>query len=288
MGKGLEKSYAQSVDRRRGLHDTFASQAPGAGALTPDYIAQEARLGQVLDEHMYGPSAAAGAAQDPYAAAMQGQIADSYQDIYASGGLTEADRANMRLGMNDVNQGLRARQEALMQNLQARGMGGSGAEIAARLSNEQTGAMQAADFNAQMQIAAQARQERALEGMGGASQNRYNMLYQSGTAEDVINQANTDRRRQVYDDNLAHQRDMDAGRADTHNRQQDAGVQGRKDAFNAASIVHNSANRVEDEEIGRIAYKTSGIDKKRQNEMQAAQQLNQGLSTIGNSSGGGR
>lgn len=57
----------------------------------------------------------------------------------ASTGLTAQDRLNMMDIKNQINAETQARNAQMLQNLQSRGMGGSGAELASMLSNQQVG-----------------------------------------------------------------------------------------------------------------------------------------------------
>jgi hypothetical protein len=87
-------------------------------------------------------------------------------DIYSSGGITDADRARMQLGEMEVGRQMRASREADLAALQARGMGGSGAEMASMLSAQQSGADGLFARDAEIQSRAQDRAMDALSGMG--------------------------------------------------------------------------------------------------------------------------
>lgn len=64
----------------------------------------------------------------------------------ARGGLTPEDRAALAEARERIEQDTQARQASIMQNMQARGMAGSGAELAARLAGSQAASERGADF----------------------------------------------------------------------------------------------------------------------------------------------
>lgn len=82
-------------------------------------------------------------------------------------GLTAVDRAALNQVRSSVAQDARARNEAVLQNMAQRGMGGSGAELAAQLSNSQAAALRASEESDRLAAMAQ---QRALEAtMSGAN-----------------------------------------------------------------------------------------------------------------------
>ena len=84
------------------------------------------------------------------------------QDITANKGLTAADQANINKIQNQENTRARGAREAILQNAQARGAGGSGLELMAQLQNQQDSATRAAQRGTD--VAAQA-QQRALQAL---------------------------------------------------------------------------------------------------------------------------
>lgn len=86
---------------------------------------------------------------------------------WAHGGLTGADRAMMESTRARDAQAARAQQQALMQQMQARGMGGSGADLATQMMASQLGQQQASDAESQMM---QGAQQRALSAVQAQAQ----------------------------------------------------------------------------------------------------------------------
>jgi hypothetical protein len=168
---------------------------------------------------------AQGASADADAIAAQDMALSGLADVYQGGGLTNADRARMQLGEMEVGRSMRASREADLAALQARGMGGSGAEMASMLGAQQAGADGLFQRDADIQVHAEDRAMDALAGMGslGSQQrgqsfdesawnaqnsndyNRWNTDYERGRSQWNTEQRNASResrsgaRQQAYE-----------------------------------------------------------------------------------------
>lgn len=132
---------------------------------------------------------------DPRLAQAQMAALAQMQGIAADGGMNLRDKANLSKIQGETSQADRGRREAILQNMQARGMGGSGAELLAQLQSSQA----ATDRSAQqgLDVAAMA-QERALQAMMQSGQMGGDIRAQSfgeqakvASAQDAINNFNT-------------------------------------------------------------------------------------------------
>lgn len=132
------------------------SQMPTRDELSVDYGQEGDQLGA------WGSSAMGDARADPASIAAQ-RIALERLGMYAQGGLSAADLAGQQLGRQQVGMQIRGQREADQASLAARGMGGSGAQLASLMGGQQAGAGAYANLDAQMQIAAQ---QRALAALG--------------------------------------------------------------------------------------------------------------------------
>lgn len=74
---------------------------------------------------------------DPALRERQMNSLGALDEIVEGGGFTLADKANLSKIQNDAAQGDRGRRDAIMQSMQARGMGGSGMELLAQLQSSQ-------------------------------------------------------------------------------------------------------------------------------------------------------
>lgn len=201
---------------RQGWIDQAAGYLPSADDLWVQYE-EEGFIGGPED------SALAGARSSEESRAAQSMALAQLQDV-AQGGLTEADRAMMALGRQQVGQQMRAARDADMQALQARGMGGSGAALASMLSAQQGGAMGAATADAQMQIAAQQRALAAMQQSGDlGTQMRgqsFNEEATRGSAIDDFNRWQTD-----------YQRDRERMNTDRRNQTHESRAGSRQQAY---------------------------------------------------------
>lgn len=123
----------------------------------PDALAEADRRSTV------GPSAMGQVQADPQAVAAQRLALQRMQEDASTVGLTAEERAEMSAGMDEAAQYERGQRGAILQNAQARGVGGSGLELAAQLEAQQGGAMRA--HKAGQNAAAMAARRRALANM---------------------------------------------------------------------------------------------------------------------------
>jgi hypothetical protein len=121
-------------------------------------------------------------------------------------GLTLEDRTALMDIQQQEAQALRGQEEAILQNMQARGMGGAGAELAARLQASQSSADRA--NRSGLAQAAQA-QQRALQAMsssgtlaGQMANQEFEQQAKVGSAQDIINSFNTGSRQKVQSANV--------------------------------------------------------------------------------------
>jgi hypothetical protein len=122
-------------------------------------------------------------------------------------GLTPEEKAARREMMRDVSAQVEARDKAILQSMQERGMAGSGAELAQRLAASQAGAERAGKESAS--LAAQAN-KRALEAMmsrgelaGKIRGQEFGEELQKAQAADAIAKFNVQQRADVQARNLA-------------------------------------------------------------------------------------
>lgn len=133
----------------------------------------------------------------------------------AADGLTAEDMAMLRDVQRQTGGAEQARQQSILANMEQRGLGGSGAELATRLKSNQDASRTAAEAADRIAIASQQAKMNALSGMGNlAGQIRSQSFGEQSDvakAQDIINQFNTQQRAG------AQQRNVDA--ANTANLQ---------------------------------------------------------------------
>lgn len=123
------------------------------------------------------------------------------------GGLQPQDLAALNKVQSDTSQAERAREASTIQEMQQRGAGGSGAELAARLGSSQAAANR--QQQAGLDVSGQA-SERALQSIlnagnlgGQMQQTQFNQEAQQATAQDAINRWNAANAQSVGNTNVS-------------------------------------------------------------------------------------
>lgn len=112
------------------------------------------------------------------------------QGIAEGGGYTQLERDQIAQAQRQAAQYEQAQRAAQMQALQARGMGGSGAEIAMRAQAQQSGANQARQGATQIATAAQQRALQAMQNQAQIGQGVQQTRERRASAIDEFNRAN--------------------------------------------------------------------------------------------------
>jgi len=146
----------------------------GLDQYLPDYDTLLDRSGTSFQDIMGGASAEQGALQ---------RGADIYNQLYQQGGYSPLERAQIQQAQQQAARAEQSQRAALQQQMQMRGMGGSGMEMMGALQAQQSGANQG--LQASTDIATQA-QQRALQALQQGTQ----FGGQAGSAADRFNAAN--------------------------------------------------------------------------------------------------
>jgi len=172
-------------------------QLKSAGKLSPE-------LEQTFQQQA---SLMGGIQTDPRLKEAQMNALSQLQQVGSSGGMMLEDKAALNeISSESANQA-RGAEQAIQQNMQARGMGGSGMEMAARLSSQQAAATRNA--NQSMTVAGMA-QKRALDAMmqsgqlgGQIREQAFGEDSRKAEAQDAINRYNTANSQDVLQRNTA-------------------------------------------------------------------------------------
>lgn len=193
-----------------------------AGKLTPE-------LEQAFTQ---GNSQLSSVQTDPQYKQAQLSALNSLQGIANHGGLTIQDQANTNNVLSQLQQANAGNQGAIMQNMAQRGVGGSGFELAQRLSNAQSAGNTAAQQGTNIAAQAQARALQAISQggqLGGQMQaQQYNQLANAAQAQDAINRFNTQNSQAVANQNTGYQ-----------NQAQQANLQNAQNIANANTGLSN-------------------------------------------------
>ena len=166
-------------------------------------------------------------------------------------GLPEADRAQLQNILNATAQQDSANRKGILENRAARGMGGSGDELAAQLASAQSGANSAS--NNAMQLAALAAQRKLdatsnLGSMVNTAQNAdYQRQAQLNAQKDAIAQFNAQNQQGVTQRNVGAQNQAQAANLQNAQRISDANVNTRnqQQQFNKGLYQTDFANQME-------------------------------------------
>lgn len=233
----------------------------------PDYEYTDLKPEQI-EAVLQQDSALAGYEGDPRLRDSQMNSLDALSEIANSGGLTATDRARLNQINNENSAIERGNREAIMQGAQARGVGGSGLELAQQLISGQASAGRQADqgFN----VAANAEQ-RALEALMQSGQlsgqirgQDFDQEAKKAQAQDIINQFNAANRTQARSTNVQNNNAAQEANRSYKNQLQQQGFAdaatragGMSDAYtqkgNAAEQRRNSGNQVMGGLIGTAA-----------------------------------
>jgi hypothetical protein len=241
---GLIGQQASAGARSNAENDAKAALAALQGVSLPDIekmrLALEdqqvvGNLAPTLEQQqLMGPTAQNNIAVNPkyneYTMSALQKMADVQQN-----GLPEADRAQLQALLGQASQQNASQQKAILENRAARGMGGSGDELAAQLAASQGGANQASQQAMQLAALAAQRKLDATSGLANLANTAGNTDYSRqanlANATDVINQFNTSNAQNVgqrnvsaqnaaQQANLANKQTIANQNVDTHNKQQ--------------------------------------------------------------------
>ena len=221
-------------------------QAASQGKLDP-------KIGQAI---LQDPSAMQDVGADPKLVQAQEQSLGALQRIAQSGGQDATTRARMAQTMGQVGQQERASREALQAQMQRRGIGGGGTDIASQMLAQQQSAGQAAQMG--FQTAADAEQ-RALQAIAQSGQMAGQMRSQQvgedaarAQAMDRINQFNTQHRQQLQASNYAALNAAEAANLQAAQQLENQNV-GRRESRN---LQHTQAYQTD---FANRAKKTQGM-----------------------------
>jgi hypothetical protein len=185
-----------------------------------------------------GPSAMEGITADPRLKDAQMGALESMQQ-FTEAGLTDAEKAQQMMMQRSVAGEAQARDKSILQSMAERGVGGSGMELAQRLSSSQAGAERRA--MAQAQLSGQA-QQRALQaitqgaGMAGSIRGQeFGEQAQTAQSADAIARFNAAQRAQIEGANLSSQQQIE---------QQRAAASQQQEIHNQALIQQDLQNRM--------------------------------------------
>lgn len=172
--------------------------------------------------------------EDPRLREAQLGALQKLMNISNSGGMDAIDKSKLAQVQSQINQQEHGNREALKQNMQQRGMAGSGFELASQLANQQASADRAS--NEGLNIAAQA-QARALEALmnsqsvaSGMRNQDFSIQSQKAQSQDAIDKFNT-----------MNSQDVMSRNTQSRNQAQATNMQNKQDVMNQNVNLRNQA-----------------------------------------------
>lgn len=239
---------------------------------------------EMAQTYLQDPSAFEAISTDPALKQAQFDALNQLQDITSSGGLTATDKAKLnQIGSEEAAKAKGAR-EAILQGMQARGAGGSGAELLAQLQNAQDAATRQSQRD--MDVAALAEQ-RALDALvqqgnmaGSMQQQDFSQQAQKAQAQDAISQFNTQNRQNVSNLNTASRNDAAAKNLAAKQAIADAntGTRNTQQQYNKNLIQQNFENELK-KRVGQAKLAAANQQAAGQNSQNQANAFNQTVGT---------
>jgi hypothetical protein len=192
-------------DRRRARSETQKGIDDISGVALPS-------LQKLIAARDYRPelekqSGISGYQDDPQTRAAQLQALQSLQQTADAGGLDAQTRADLSREQEQVNAQERGNREAILANQRARGLGGSGVELAAQLANQQGSAQRLNQQGLDTASLGEQRKSQALRDLASIGGNvrgqDFNQASSIAQANDRINQFNTQNKNAAQQANLA-------------------------------------------------------------------------------------
>lgn len=222
---GAARAEAEARNQRN-MMLALGRSAPTAEELTPEYYLEDTE--DAYGDMLGGSSAMHGVSQGRQQEAL-GQIgrAQSALGELMRGGMTQADRQALTAQRLRQGQQLRGANDAAMQQMSARGMGGGGAELAARLGGSQAYANASAMGDASILGQSQNRALQAMQGYGQLG-SAYGGVAGQMAGQDLQRRAALDSYSQQ---NLDWRRGRETRNTAWGNRQQDSRMNARQQAY---------------------------------------------------------
>lgn len=210
-------------DRQRAVDANKSAIQEWLDINIPDPESQKIALQKYVQTGQLDPKVEEAIKQDPSAfekiqsspRLKQAQLSalSSLEDLGAKGGMTLEDDANLQKGMSSAATADRGRREAILNQYAARGLGGSGLELAAQMQSTQDASQR--QNQAQLDTMASAR-ARALQAIMGGGElagkirgQDYSEQADAAKAKDLINQFNTQNMQGVMNRNVNRQNQAD-------------------------------------------------------------------------------
>lgn len=224
-------------DAQRALDAIKEVPLPILKELNPELYKQVVELNPELESAVtLGPSSMEGISTDPRLKDAQMNALNKLMEISDEGGMTLEDRGRLASINNEVNANLKGNQDAITQNMAARGMSGGMSELVAKQNATQSAANRASQQGFDVQAEAQKRALDAL--MNGSSlasnmqTSEFNQKAQVADSQDAIAKFNAANTQQVRNNNV-----------NTKNQAQQFNAENAQNTANSNVALNNQAKQ---------------------------------------------
>lgn len=177
----------------------FDDIQPPSGEELAVFLKHLVSVGQISPQdaqtYQQNPSAFLDIVEDPKTRQAQLDVMGGLQETIDAGGLDAQAQASLNQAQMSADVNSRGNQEAIIANAAARGVAGSGMEMAARMNAQQGAAQQASARGFNEAALAEQRRMAALQGLGAQSSQLRGqdqaIAAQTASASDAINRFNT-------------------------------------------------------------------------------------------------
>ncbi len=251
---------------------------------TPEAIQYSLDPAAQTQASLAGPSAFEGVKSDPRLGMTQTAALAALDNISRSGGLTPQDLAVMNRLQGDVAQADKGRREAILQNMKARGMSGSGQELLAQLQSGQAATDRASQAGMdQAGIASQRALDAILQSgnlAGSMRDQDFGEKSQIAQAQDAITKFNTANLNQIGLSNTGALNDFAARRASGNMGAQQANVGNALEVGKFRAQGAQAASNANTDLVNRLReIKANQPQQRFENELRAKTAQSDALST---------
>jgi len=274
MAGNAQRDAAKSAERTARAAQQLLLDTPMATIEEQELVlGQLAQIGELTPEMLQalelGPSEMEGVSTDPRLAATQMQALEQLAGL-SEGGLSEADIAALEQTRRSVEGSQEARQEAILQDMQQRGIGGAGAELAMRLAATQGAADRQNQASLDVTRQAQARALQALAQQanlaGQVRSQEFGEQSDIARAQDAIREFNLRNQQRVQDSNVAARNQAQAANLSTAQEiaNRNVGLMNQQQQFNKGLIQQQFQNEMQ--RRGGAANMAQGISQAQMNQ----------------------
>jgi hypothetical protein len=234
--------------------NNLAAMSVIGGVKPPDIELMKVRLQRLVQQGVLTPEmaqtflqeASAYADIDPrYQEAQTGALED-LQGVVDERGMDPQARAVLHELRGEIQSAERGNREAILQNAAARGISGSGIELAANLANQQGGATALANQGFQSAADANARRMAAIQGVGQLGGQIHGQEENKAQAQNAINQFNAANRQSVENQNTGWRNEAQAQNLAEKQRIADQNVftRNQQELYNKGLYQQDFSNRM--------------------------------------------